>query len=221
LSLLVVLQLHRSSLNAVLLIENEKVFNTFDRESNRMEQTDQMIWEQIRRGEVNALRDLHNRYYFALCNFANKTLNQLPVAEELVSTCFVRLWEKRKTIAVQHSLKSYLYFMVRNQVVDHLRSYRNNLLLLTSEMPEVPTEEEMNDLDFYAELYQAIAKLPGQRRKILEMAAFDSLSYSEIALRLDISVNTVKTQMGRAYRFLKSELDPRKFILLLNLCPAC
>jgi len=37
------------------------------------------------------------------------------------------------------------------------------------------------------------------------------MSYNEIAENLHISRNTVKTQIGRAYRSLKEMLDPKDF----------
>lgn len=139
----------------------------------------------------------------------------MPVAEELVSNCFLRLWDSRKTIAIHHSVRAYLYFMVRNQTIDYLRANKSVEIFPERELPEIPSEEEMNAEEFYASLYQAIAKLPGQRRHILEMAAFESMSYRQIAEQLGISVNTVKTQMGRAYHFLKEELGAKKMGLLL------
>jgi len=179
--------------------------------------SDQGTWARIQGGDVNALSDLHERYYVPLCSFATKTLKRETVAEELVSSCFVRLWEQRKIIALQYSLKSYLYFMVRNQAIDYVRAHHKDPLFVTPDLVEIPTEEEMTDQEFYADLYQAIGKLPEQRRKILELAAFESLSYKEIASKLDISVNTVKTQMGRAYHFLKTELETRKLLVLWDL----
>lgn len=180
-----------------------------------MLQTDQVLWEQIRNGDVNALRLLHERYFMPLCLFAQKSLKQKVVSEELVSNCFLRLWESRKSIDIRHAVRAYLYFMVRNQTIDYIRANRSAAIFSDRELPEVPSEEEMNREEFYASLYQAIAKLPDQRRQILELAAFDSLTYREIAERLDISVNTVKTQMGRAYHFLKEELGSKQMTFLL------
>jgi len=181
-----------------------------------MQQTDQQIWESIRAGNVGALRTLHDRYFFALCHFADKSLHQLPVSEELVSNCFLRLWEQRKTITIHQSLKAYLYFMVRNQVIDYVRANKNKLVAVDEKIPEIPTEEEIDRQEFYAILYRAIGKLPEQRRQILEMAALDSMTYREVAEKLSISVNTVKTQMGRAYQFLKEEIGDRRFTLFLS-----
>jgi len=53
----------------------------------------------------------------------------------------------------------------------------------------------------------------------LKMAAFEEKSYNEISNELGISVNTVKTQMSRAYKFLRNELKVSQntlfFLLLL------
>lgn len=183
-----------------------------------MQTTDLEIWNQIRAGKSKALKLLYERYYSALCAFAFKSFPERPVVEELVDNCFVRLWEQRKTIQIQHSVKSYLYFMVRNQLIDFVRSNKSNLLSYQSDLPEnIPGEDEIDEQEFYATLYRAINKLPEQRRKVLELAAFESLSYKEIAQRLDISINTVKTQMGRSYQFLKEELGTSKFSILLSL----
>ncbi len=182
-----------------------------------MPENDQVVWESVRNGNVGSLRLLHERYYFQLCHFANGFLKDMEVSEELVSDCFVKLWLQRDQIFIQKSVKAYLYFMVRNGMINYSKKRKRNLILHPESLPDYPGEDEVNKLDFYAELYRAIKRLPDQRRRILELAAFDALSYNEIAAQLNISVNTVKTQMGRAYQFLKEELDPRNFYLFFLL----
>ena len=173
---------------------------------------DQLIWDRIVSGDVVALRMLHDKYYHQLWLWANQYTQNGPLSEELVADCFIKLWDRRKYINIEKSLKSYLYLMLRNQIVSQLRKAKHDIVMGSDQLPDVPDESEINGLDFYAGLYQAIQKIPEQRRHILELAAFESLTYKEIAERLDISVNTVKTQMGRAYQFLKEELDPKNFL---------
>ncbi|MGV8092525.1 MAG: RNA polymerase sigma-70 factor [Mangrovibacterium sp.] len=181
---------------------------------------DQLIWNSIIAGEVNALRFLHDKYYHPMCLWANKHLHNEIIAEELVSDCFIKLWERRGKIVIEKSLKSYLFLMLRNQLVSHLRKDKNKPVIETGKIPEM-MDEMATEQDFYANLYTAINKIPEQRRRILEMAVFDSLTYKEIAERLNISVNTVKTQIGRAYLFLKEELDPNDFVFLSILLKQC
>jgi len=174
---------------------------------------DQSIWSKIVSGDVVALRNLHDKYYYQLWLWASKHTHNETLAEELVADCFIKLWERREHILIEKSLKSYLYLMVRNQMVSQHRKSKKQIVFNSENLPDLPDEVTINNQDFYADLYCAIQKIPEQRRKILELAAFDSLTYNEIAARLNISVNTVKTQMGRAYQFLKEELDPKNFLL--------
>jgi RNA polymerase sigma-70 factor (ECF subfamily) len=78
----------------------------------------------------------------------------------------------------------------------------------------ISDEQFFEEQEFYAKLYQVIERLPEQRRRILELAAFESLTYKEIAERLEISVNTVKTQMGRAYQYIKEQFSAKNVVLL-------
>jgi len=174
---------------------------------------DQSVWNKIVEGDVDALRILHDKYYHPMWLWASKYTRNDSLAEELVSDCFIKLWDGRRKIIIEKSLKSYLFLMLRNQIVSQARKSKHEFVFGAVSLPEVPDEVTVNHQDFYAELYAAIHKIPEQRRRILELAVFESLSYKEIASQLGISVNTVKTQMGRAYQFLKEELDPKNFLL--------
>jgi RNA polymerase sigma factor (sigma-70 family) len=106
---------------------------------------------------------------------------------------------------------------LRNGLIDTTRKKNGIIFLENGSIPEFPEYETVDEFDQYAQLYQALEKLPEQRRRILELAVFESCTYSQIAEKLNISINTVKTQMGRAYRFLKEELDPKSVHLLFIL----
>ncbi|MFA5330382.1 MAG: sigma-70 family RNA polymerase sigma factor [Prolixibacteraceae bacterium] len=174
---------------------------------------DHSVWARIADDDVNALRTLHDKYFHSLWLWAVKNTRNESLAEELVSDCFIKLWDGRRKIIITKSLKSYLFLMLRNQIVSHARKSKHEFVFGDGNLPDLPDEDELNSQDFYSELYAAIHKIPEQRRKILELAVFESQSYKEIAALLGISINTVKTQMGRAYQFLKEELDPKNFLL--------
>jgi len=170
------------------------------------------LWENIKKGDVNSLKRIHVMYFHQMCLFAKKTVRDDQLIENMVSDCFIKLWENRKKIEIKLSLKTYLYQVLRNQIIDYYR-IKNEKTVLLDELPDIPNEAEFDDQQRYAKLYKVISQLPEQRRKILELAVFDSLSYQQIADELGISKNTVKTQIARAYRFLKESLEPRDFYL--------
>ncbi|TKG97043.1 RNA polymerase sigma-70 factor [Puteibacter caeruleilacunae] len=179
------------------------------------------LWRQIQSGDQKAFRNVFDQYYAPLCLYVNKIVHDNQQAEDIVTECFIRIWEKRASIKISHSLKNYLVLTVRNAVFSHLRKPEAKITLeLPEEVNEIIVDEEVNVLQheqFLARLKKAIDKLPDQRKKILEMAAYGNMSYKEIAETLDISLNTVKTQMSRAYRSLKEELTEEQLLLFMIL----
>jgi len=175
---------------------------------------DLTLWKNIQNGDTRALKVLHDRYYYQLYLYAKKIYHKQNGLDEAVADCFIKLWTNRNEIVIDRSVKSYLFVILRNGIFDLNRKKNGIILLEVISLPEIPDTDTQNELDHYARLYDALEKLPEQRRRILELAVFESCSYAQIAEKLDISVNTVKTQMGRAYRFLREELDPRSINLL-------
>ena len=80
-------------------------------------------------------------------------------------------------------------------------------------MPVVAREEEVgHEIEL---LYRTINGLPDECRKIFLMACLDDMKYQEIANALQISINTVKTQMKIALRFLREHLSKESFSSIL------
>jgi len=183
---------------------------------NKPDLEDLYLWKRIQQGDKNALERLHTRHFHQMYLYAARHLKEESgLAEELVSDCFIKLWEHRKRLQIQLSVKHYLFVILHNNIIDNLRKKRLRTEPISEEIPVPGDEKFFDDQKQYAKLYLAVKKLPEQCRKVLELAVFESLTYDEIAEKLHISRNTVKTQMGRAYRFLKEKLDPRDFNLFL------
>ena len=61
----------------------------------------------------------------------------------------------------------------------------------------------------------ALDHLPKECKRIFELSRFEGLKYQEIALRLNISIKTVETQMSRALTKLRLELREHIAIALV------
>ena len=64
-------------------------------------------------------------------------------------------------------------------------------------------------------MYLAIETLPEERKRVLHMVCMEGMKYQEVADRLGISINTVKTQMGRAFQFLRRALGADDTLILV------
>ncbi len=172
---------------------------------------DNYLWENIKKGSKTDLKLLHDRYFNQLCLYAFKSAKSSEVIEELVSDCFIKLWENRKTIEIKTSVKHYIFLMLRNSIIDYQRK-KKFVTVQIEEISDPASEDFFDDQEEYAVLYSAFEKLPEQRRRILELAVFESLSYNQIAEKLHISRNTVKTQISRAYHFLRGKVSSEQFL---------
>jgi len=166
-------------------------------------------WQNIRKGDKAVFDKMFNYFYQPLCAFVLSYIKDKQVVEDIVIDCFAKIWEEHGSLEIKSSLQNYLVTIVKNSAISYLRKGQP----LSSDLGCIPTDFYEEDIDLLEDagilnkLYDTINKMPEQRRKILKMAAFEGKSYATIALELQISVNTVKTQMSRSYRFLKEELD--------------
>lgn len=74
----------------------------------------------IRRGDRAALEELFYAYYEDLCGFAEAQVGSPELAEDLVQDLFLDLWRRREALAIESSLRAYLFGAVRNLAAKHL-----------------------------------------------------------------------------------------------------
>ncbi len=63
-------------------------------------------------------------------------------------------------------------------------------------------------------VWEAVESLPEQRRLVLKLVVLEDMKYADVAERLGISLNTVKTQMRMAYRELRHKFSMQELTLL-------
>ena len=173
--------------------------------------------EDIKSGDVNVFEQLFNDYYDQLSAHAYKILLNTDDAEEMVQNVFVKFWNKRETLTISDSPKSYLYQAVKNESLNFIK--HKKLVLQHATGGIATTLSASPDPLVLAELQEKIdhvlAALPTERKKIFLMNRNDGLKYREIAERLNISIKTVENQMGSALKYLRSQLSEYMSIVIL------
>lgn len=190
-----------------------------------MQESDSQVFLAIQSGQTPAFEMLFKTYYQPLCRYANSYLKDPDGAEEIVQAAFIGFWEKRKTISIETSLKSYLYRAIRNACLNELKHEQVKQKYFANEsIKEEAKSEPADHLAIHEELEDkiraAIQTLPEQCRLIFTMSRFEELKYQEIADQLNLSVKTVENQMGKALKIMRAQLKeylPLLAILMSNL----
>jgi RNA polymerase sigma-70 factor (ECF subfamily) len=166
----------------------------------------------ISQGNTIAFDTLYNRYWKDVYNIAYKRLQQTDLAQDVAQDVFVQLWTREKSTPIDN-LGGYLRIATRNSVFKQLEK--------ASKYPTIPDAsaelEMLNTADSHADTHMLYKEfltafqtltdaLPSQQQLIFNMRFNDGRSSQEIADELQISVKTVRNQMGKALSKLRESL---------------
>ena len=166
--------------------------------------------------DTKIFEDLFELHFTKLMGFVFNYVRDEEVAKDIVHDAFLTLWSNRKRLNPVYPVKSYLFTLAQNCALNYLRHLRvvtGNEQTVT-ELLEAANEE----LDDYEKrlvrLEEKLAQLPEKQREVLVKCVVEGKKYKEVAEELDITVNTVKTHITRALKFLRDELQEDLIMLL-------
>ncbi len=171
---------------------------------------DKLLFDQLRRGDQNALKQLFALYYEQITGRLYKMVPDLQLAEDMVQEVFINLWQKREQIRINTSVQSYLMVSARNRLFNHLRANKHILEEIrefhVADSTKDDAQKEMEQSEIQRQVHRAIDRLPIKSRTVFVMSRFEEMSYKEIALSLGVSVKVVEYHMSKALKELKQSL---------------
>ena len=175
----------------------------------------------VNRKDEKMWGDFYDRFYTALCVYVSKILPVPDAVEDLVQDVFISVWEGKRTFSDIKELTNYLYRACYNTLL-YIRNNQIHDTILSSLAEEESVEDE--DMiyaltvkeEIIRQLYYYIEELPSEQRRIILMR-IEGYTWEEIAERLEISINTVKTQKTRSYKFLRERLGDSVHSIILCL----
>jgi RNA polymerase sigma-70 factor (ECF subfamily) len=185
-----------------------------------MDDKEKLALDLLKQEDKKGLKEAFELLYAPLCLYAQKFVDKLDVAEDIVQEVFIAFWENKSYLNVKSKLGAYLYRTVKNRCLNYLRDNKMEFSEWLDEYSEIyayiediaePHEEIMNKIQI------AINQLPKGSRAIFTSIVIDGRSYKEAAQDHNISVNTIKSQLKRAFSLLSQKLDNLSFIILMEL----
>ena len=163
--------------------------------------------------DQHAYKSLFTELYAYLYRFAFNYVQSRPLAEEILSDVFIKIWEKRKDLGKINNLKVYLYVATRNTSLNYSAKQKR-----VSESPIDESMEEIRSLyldpeqlmitaEMMNRIQQAIDALPAKCKLVFKMVKEDGLKYAEVAEIMQISVKTVENQLAIALRKIGIAVD--------------
>jgi len=183
---------------------------------------DNDILEQM--GDEYEIAALFKQHYHAFCIHALRVVHDVDIAKDLVQDFFINYWERRKQgVEAPEQFKSYGMRAIRNLSIDYSRRLQVEEKR-TEDMPDQnlhynPVYDQEEESAYYERLqriFELMDQLPQGQRNILKLHALDKMSYAQIAAHQNVSINTVRTQLTRAYSSLRRSATGLLLLALLK-----
>ena len=171
---------------------------------------EKLLIEGLINGDEAAYKHLYKLYYSELFIYLNNICGSAEVSKDLSQQVFIKIWKKRDSLAIDYSLKKYIFKIGYNLFIDLQKKRKKDFKLLEQlklealhEIIDVSDDNLDKKISF---ILSEVNKLPTQCKKVFLLAKKDGLKYREISEELNISIKTVERHMTKALRRLRKSL---------------
>jgi len=175
-----------------------------------MPNEDKQLLEQIAGGDVKALGILYVLYAGRVRNFAFSLLQNSAEAEDITQDIFLKIWNSRVGLREVDSLKSYLFSMTHNAVLNFIKRKgvrdRYRKVSASVETGHYEPSYQLDTFELLRSIEDAIEDMSVLRKTIFRMNRYEHKTYQEIADTLMISPKTVQYHISCALAELRKLL---------------
>lgn len=188
--------------------------------ADERQEVDARLVRRIAQGDKTAMAELYDRFSRPLYATAVRVVNDPTEAQDIVHDVFITLWEKAATFeTTRGSAFAWALTLTRNRAIDRVRMRRRRTDLLAGAAPSdlgydeahagASTTDNASLGDEAREVRAAVATLPPDQKRALELAFFSGLTQQQIAEKLSEPLGTVKARIRRALLKLRDSLARR------------
>jgi len=173
------------------------------------------IIDKLNKRNTKTLKEFFLQFYPSVCVFTKKFISESDVVEDIAQEAFLVYWESQKQFDELSDLKGFLYKTAKYKCMNYLKlkSLREDILKNVYSDKEALYELILEE-ETYRIIHKAIENLPVQSQRIIQLS-MKGYKNPEIAEEMGVSINTIKTLKGNAYKVLRRNLKECVYVLLL------
>lgn len=167
------------------------------------------IARKINAGDHNAFKEFYDLHYDALFRFLVSKNTPPEATKDLIQKAFIYIWEHRKNIDPQKSLRAYIFQIAYTRMLNY---HRDNKKFDTDKaVPEQQAshtpEDSAQASDLKRAIDQAIENMPEKRGTVFQLCFINDFTYKEAAETLEVTPKTIENHMGLALKDMRTYLQ--------------
>lgn len=167
------------------------------------------VISRAKRKDQKAYRELFKAYSKSMFSTSYRITNDIEESKDILQDCFLSSFQKLDDLKDPSSYPAWLRKMVINKSIKYSKSKATTFEILDSDFIEDKEENWFVNIS-WSELRLAIQNLPDGCRSVFTLFAIEDYKHREIAVLLNISNSTSKSQYRYACKVLRSQL--KKYI---------
>jgi len=176
-----------------------------------MENSERLLIEKLLQKNPQALHTLYKTYHAELSHFVANRLSEPHIAEELTQDILIQFLESIRDFRYQCSLKTFLFTIARNKVIDHIRKKKVKRIFF-SHLPSfvvdglatVVMDEDLERHELTQKLEKTFNDLPHDYQLVLRLKYIEDKSVKEIA---EVLVRSFKSTESLLFRARKAFIE--------------
>ncbi|WP_430613100.1 RNA polymerase sigma factor [Flavobacterium sp. JP2137] len=186
---------------------------------------DSVLIQHYIEGAEKALEVLILRHQSKIYGFIYSKLGDRDLTEDVFQETFIKVIHTLKTKKYNEEGK-FLPWVIRiahNLVIDHFRKAKKMPMLretdhfsvfsfISDSEPNIESQLISNQTE--VDLKKLIEQLPDDQREVLVMRIYQDLSFKEIAVLTDVSINTALGRMRYALMNIRKMVDVQNLVLM-------
>ena len=174
---------------------------------------EEIILKGCQEGKRHAQKELYDRFVSTMLAVCLRYARSRDEAEDLLQEGFLRVFQNINTFRQQGSLEGWIKRIMVNHALNHHKKNRKTPFfedvdeISESEIIDQEENPEITEPVPPEKLLNFIQSLPEGYRMVFNLHVFEDYSHKDIALSLNISENTSKTQLMKARRHLQKKIN--------------
>jgi len=183
-----------------------------------------VIWTRFKSGDQEAFAVLYNQHINTLYSYGTKLCKDKDVVKDALQDLFLELFLHRDKIRISpENLKFYLLLALKRNLIKKLKAGRKVTHEFNESVdfePQYSIEfqiiEQEKDEEINRKVSDAIRQLPAKQKEAVYLRYNESLEYGEIAVILDITVESVRKQVHRALKTVREIISNQTVTVLFT-----